>query len=59
MKLSYRGIQYNQESTVVNVHDGRVAGKYRGANWQTHELDQVPAKQSHPRLMTYRGVSYS
>lgn len=58
MKLSYRGVQYNQESTVVNVHSGGVAGKYRGADWQAHDLDKVPVKQSHPHL-TYRGVSYS
>ncbi len=57
MKLSYRGIQYNQESTLVNVHSGRVTGKYRGANWQVHQLDKVPARQSHPHL-TYRGVRY-
>ena len=58
MKLSYRGIQYNQEPTVVNVHSGRVAGKYRGANWQAHNLDKVPVKQPNPHL-TYRGVSYN
>jgi len=58
MKLSYRGIQYNQESTTINVNSGRVAGKYRGADWQEHNLDKVPVKQSHPHL-TYRGVSYS
>ena len=57
MKLSYRGIQYNQEPTAVNVHSGRVVGKYRGADWQAHNLDRVPVRQSHPHL-TYRGVSY-
>ncbi len=58
MKLSYRGIQYSQEPTVVNVHYGSVAGKYRGAAWQVHNLAQIPLKNSHPNL-TYRGVSYS
>ncbi len=57
MKLSYRGIEYNQEPTVVNVHYGSVTGKYRGATWQAHNLDKIPVKQSHPHL-TYRGVSY-
>ena len=58
MKLSYRGIQYNQTSNLVNIHYGSVACKYRGANWQEHNLDAVSVKQSHPHL-TYRGVSYN
>lgn len=58
MKLSYRGIQYNQEPTAVNVHYGNVAGKYRGANWQAHNLNKISVKQSHPHL-TYRGVNYN
>ncbi|ELS00657.1 hypothetical protein Xen7305DRAFT_00003580 [Xenococcus sp. PCC 7305] len=57
MKLSYRGIKYNQESTLVNVRSGVVSGKYRGADWQSHDLEQLALKQSHPHL-TYRGVSY-
>ncbi|MGK7894954.1 MAG: DUF4278 domain-containing protein [Xenococcus sp. (in: cyanobacteria)] len=58
MKLSYRGIEYNQKSNLVNVHYGSIAGKYRGANWQEHNLDKIPVKQSHSHL-TYRGVSYN
>ena len=58
MKLSYRGIKYNQESTEVNFNFGKLLGKYRGADLQGHSLNQLPVKKSHSPLI-YRGVSYS
>ena len=58
MKLSYRGIKYNQEPSVVNVNFRRVLGKYRGVDWQAHSLNQLPVKRSRSPLM-YRGISYN
>ena len=59
MKLSYRGIKYNQEPSVVNFNLGNgVPGKYRGVDWQAHSFNQLPVKLSHSPLV-YRGISYS
>jgi len=57
MKLTYRGIQYENNTPVVETTTGEVAGKYRGLDWRFHGLK----KQLHlqPRAnLTYRGITY-
>ncbi len=57
MKLTYRGVQYENNTPVIETTEGEVAGKYRGLDWRFHGLK----KQLHlqPRAnLTYRGVTY-
>ncbi|MEM9543069.1 MAG: DUF4278 domain-containing protein [Cyanobacteria bacterium P01_E01_bin.42] len=58
MKLSYRGIKYEPHHEDVEVTEGHVSGKYRGAPWRVHRYQQQGrSHQSHPEL-TYRGIRY-
>ncbi len=57
MKLTYRGVQYETNTPVVETTESQVAGKYRGLDWRFHGLK----KQLHlqPRAnLTYRGITY-
>lgn len=57
MKLSYRGINYNQNSVLVNGDRVKAVGKYRGRNIELHKFNNI-ALQQHLNSMTYRGVAY-
>lgn len=57
MKLTYRGVQYENNTPTVETVESQVAGKYRGLDWRFHNLK----KQLHlqPRAnLTYRGITY-
>jgi hypothetical protein len=57
MKLTYRGVQYETNTPVVETTKGKTAGKYRGLDWRFHN----PTKQLYlqPRAnLTYRGITY-
>jgi len=57
MKLTYRGVQYETNTPVVETRESSVAGKYRGLDWRFRN----PTKQLHlqPRAnLTYRGITY-
>ncbi|ELR99930.1 DUF4278 domain-containing protein [Gloeocapsa sp. PCC 73106] len=58
MKLSYRGINYEQESSSIEFELGELGGKYRGSNWHY----RYPRHMVHikPKVYRqYRGVAYS
>jgi hypothetical protein len=58
MKLSYRGINYDKDPSVLEVDEGAIAGKYRGGNWRYHYPKHIP--EVAPQLYRqYRGVSHS
>ncbi len=57
MKLTYRGVQYEINTPVVETTESNVTGKYRGLDWRFRN----PTKQLYlkPRAnLTYRGVTY-
>jgi hypothetical protein len=58
MKLSYRGVNYEPETTNLEFEPGELGGKYRGRNWQhTYPRHIVHLK---PKIyLQYRGVAYS
>lgn len=57
MKLSYRGVHYEQNPLSLEVTEGEILGKYRGATWRCHTLEEMPVPQ--PDLtLKYRGVTY-
>jgi hypothetical protein len=58
MKLSYRGIKYEPHHQEVEVTEGNVAGKYRGASWRVHRYQQHKRSGNSHRELTYRGVHY-
>jgi hypothetical protein len=58
MELCYRGVSYSYEPPVVETTVGEVGGKYRGLNWQLHNLKNPPVLRSTDNL-TYRGVKYN
>ena len=57
MTLSYRGIRFNQGSTVVESTQGQTIGKYRGSELHTREPKQTITVVQHTNLK-YRGASY-
>ncbi len=58
MQLSYRGINYNQEPIVIDSHQVKATGKYRGKNIELHKFNNIRLQNRH-NPMTYRGVSYN
>jgi len=57
MKLTYRGVQYENNAPVVETTEGEVAGKYRGLDWRFHGLKKPLHLQPRANL-TYRGITY-
>lgn len=58
MKLSYRGVSYESEPSILEMNQGEMGGKYRGQQWQYRYPKHIPQVQ--PKLyMQYRGVTYS
>jgi len=57
MKLTYRGVQYETNTPVVETTESQVVGKYRGLDWRFHGLNQQLHLQPRANL-TYRGITY-
>lgn len=57
MKLSYRGVSYNSNPTVIATGESKVAGKYRGSSLRFHVAQTVNAPQR-KNYRTYRGIQY-
>ncbi|NEP57990.1 MAG: DUF4278 domain-containing protein [Symploca sp. SIO2G7] len=57
MKLSYRGISYEEQPSTLEVSEGEIGGKYRGQTWKIHRPKQN-LRHSAFRQLTYRGISY-
>jgi hypothetical protein len=58
MKLSYRGVSYEQNSPQIETMAGAAGGTYRGATWNHQYLRHIPVPQ--PKVdLKYRGVAYS
>jgi len=58
MKLSYRGATYEGIQPTLEVTEGEILGKYRGASWRGHIYKEMPVPQSGLHL-SYRGVAYT
>lgn len=58
MKLTYRGINYNAETSAIEIREGEMAGKYRGQPWYYHYPRHIPQLKAKLGLQ-YRGISYS
>lgn len=58
MKMKYRGNQYRSETSLLEMKEGDIIGKYRGCNVYGKLPRHIP--QLRPKLgLNYRGVSYS
>lgn len=58
MTMKYRGNQYQSETSLLEMKEGDMIGKYRGCNLYRKLPRHIP--QLRPKLgLTYRGVSYS
>ncbi|HEY9666539.1 MAG TPA: DUF4278 domain-containing protein [Coleofasciculaceae cyanobacterium] len=57
MKLSYRGVKYENASPVLEVREGEIGGTYRGQAWRHHYLRHMPEPLPTHDLK-YRGVAY-
>lgn len=58
MKLTYRGVSYEHQPTVVETTLGEVGGQYRSRDWRFRNLKKPPILQPVANL-TYRGVKYN
>ncbi len=57
MKLCYRGVSYEPNSTCVETIQGEVGGKYRGLPW-THTHVKMSGRLIQPSYeLYYRGVT--
>ena len=57
MKLSYRGISYNQNRSEIATTETKLVGKYRGAALKFHAPQKASTNQ-HKGHCVYRGVHY-
>lgn len=58
MKMKYRGCQYKSETSLLEMKEGDIIGKYRGCNVYGKLPRHIP--QLRPKLgLSYRGVSYT
>ncbi|HEY9834286.1 MAG TPA: DUF4278 domain-containing protein [Stenomitos sp.] len=57
MKLSYRGVNYENSTPMLEVMEGDIGGTYRGQNWKSHYLRHIPEPAPVSNLK-YRGVAY-
>ena len=57
MKLSYRGISYNQNHSEIAATETKLIGKYRGAALKFHAPQKASTNQ-HKGHCVYRGVHY-
>lgn len=57
MKLSYRGVNYENSSPMLEVMEGDIGGTYRGQNWRSHYLRHIP-EPAPVHDLKYRGVAY-
>jgi len=57
--MSYRGNTYLQsETSLMEVREGDIMGKYRGSEWRYKLPNHIP--QLRPKVyLKYRGVAYS
>ena len=56
MKLTYRGIKYENASQAAEFVEKEVMGKYRGAKWKRHQSPN--SINPHAAELKYRGVIY-
>lgn len=57
MKMTYRGVSYERTPLSLEVTEGEIGGKYRGAAWQQKYPRHIPVPQ--PKLdLKYRGAAY-
>lgn len=57
MKLSYRGVKYENTSPVLEVTEGEIGGTYRGQSWRSHYVRHIP-EPAPVHDLRYRGVAY-
>ncbi|MEW6491222.1 MAG: DUF4278 domain-containing protein [Cyanobacteriota bacterium] len=57
MKLSYRGVKYENTSPVLEVTEGDIGGTYRGQSWRSHYVRHIP-EPAPVHDLKYRGVAY-
>jgi hypothetical protein len=55
MKLSYRGVNYEEARSTLELTDGEIADRFRGQNREFRYLRHIP-EPLHDRK--YRGVAY-
>lgn len=56
MKLTYRGISYEQPTSTLRWSNGPVIGQYRGVPVHTQKVDRIPPQT--PLQLNYRGLAY-
>lgn len=58
MKLIYRGVAYQYSPPQLRLTQTELVLKYRGANWRSRQLLEVPMQKPDLQLK-YRGIAYS
>lgn len=58
MKLSYRGANYQAESTTLEMTEGEIGGLYRGQPWKVQPQKQNRRRFFAPHDLMYRGIPY-
>ena len=58
MKLTYRGTNYENDISAVEMVEGEIGGKYRGQSWNYRYPRHIPVPEQAYNLK-YRGVEYN
>ncbi|MCC5610133.1 GUN4 domain-containing protein [Nostoc sp. CHAB 5834] len=59
IKLIYRGVSYNYNSSSSQLIEGELGGKYRGYSWRFHQVKNRLIQVKITKKFNYRGVKYS
>ncbi len=57
MKFAYRGVNYEDQPSTLEVTEGEIGGMYRGQNWRFRYVRHIPEPLPTSNLK-YRGVAY-
>ena len=57
MKFAYRGVNYEDQPSALEVTEGEIGGMYRGQNWRFRYVRHIPEPLPTPNLK-YRAVAY-
>lgn len=60
MKLTYRGVPYEQTQVNLEVTEGEIVGRYRGQSMRSHQpVTSFERPEVESVLLHYRGQAYS
>lgn len=57
MRLSYRGVNYEKQTSGIECQEGEVGGKYRGCEWHYHYPRPMPTIETKTSYRKHREIA--